>query len=85
MSEQKVVAKSIEVQIAETIGDRKVLTMYALAEVLSTFVGKRVREQQMYNYRANKRFKNLTAEGRITKADAVSFIASQVKKLTEEK
>jgi len=51
---------------------KELVTMYALANVLSNHLPTRVREQHMYNYRANDKFKNLV-DGKLTSDDAVAF------------
>lgn len=61
------------------VGDRKVLTMYQLAGVMSDALGRRVREQQMYNYRAKKLVK-VNADGRMTAEDAIAFVAKHIMK-----
>jgi hypothetical protein len=55
------------------------LTMYRLAGVWSDLAGRRVREQQCYNYRAKGVIKETDlVDGKITPAAAVQFLVKRL-------
>jgi hypothetical protein len=61
------------------VGELDELTMYRLAAVLSEALGRRVREQQMYNYRKNGLIKGLV-DGKASREVAIAFVAKQLAK-----
>jgi hypothetical protein len=65
-------------RIAALVGATPV-TMYRLANVLSEVLGRRVREQQMYNYRTN-RLIAVNGAGRVEPATAIAFVTKQLAK-----
>ena len=71
MSELK--EQTLEQRVRALIGDRKTLTMYAAANVMSEVLQRRVREQMLYNYRANKRIR-VNSAGHVERDVLVAFI-----------
>ena len=63
--------------LCEKAADNGLLTMYRVANVWSELAGRRVREQQMYNYRTKEVIKGLV-DGRATIDGAVEFLLTRV-------
>ena len=73
---KETLAASIANALAKVDGN---VTMYRLSTIASELTGKRVREQQFYNYRKNGLIKG-TVDGKLTKADATTFLTKFVGK-----
>jgi hypothetical protein len=77
-----VAEQTIEEKVRERIGTEP-LTMYKFAGALSDLLGRHIREQQMYNYRAKKLIK-VNPEGRVEAETAVAYVLKRLAKTTAE-
>ena len=59
------------------------LTMYRFATISSNVLGRKIREQMMYNYRTKKLIRT-NEDGRVTPEVAVEFLLKRVLKSLEE-
>ena len=71
MSELK--EQTLAERVRALIANEKSVTMYRAANIMSEVLQRRVREQMLYNYRANKRIR-VNSLGRVEADVLVAFI-----------